>query len=62
MINEEVKNKLFEKMLYLEHMSELYCDGKTFDNVDYFAECNGAFEMLKILGLSSEYTNWAIGK
>lgn len=61
-MSKKVKEDLFKKMLWLEHMSELYCDGKLYDKVDYFAEADGAFKMLEVLGLSSEYINWAIGK
>lgn len=61
-ITEEMKTALFRKMLELEHLSELYCDGKLFDNVDYFSEANGAFAMLQVMGLNSEYIRWAYGK
>ena len=61
-MTDDMKIKLFEKMLWLEHMSELYCDGKLYDKVDYWSECNGAFRMLEVIGLNTEYIYWAIGK
>ena len=61
-MSQEIKEKLFEKMLWLEHMSEAQCNGKLYDKRDYFAESNGAYEMLTILGIGREYINWAIGK
>lgn len=58
----EMKLQLFEKMLELEHKGELQSEGKLFDHVNYIAESNGAFQMLQILGISSEYIRWSEGK
>lgn len=57
-MTEEIKRKLFEEMLRLEHLSEV----KTYDNRDYFEQANGAFAMLEILGLGSEYIRFSEGK
>ena len=57
-MTEEIKRKLFEKMLRLEHLSEV----KTYGNRDYFEQANGAFAMLEILGLGSEYIRFSEGK
>lgn len=57
-MNEEMKIKLFEKVLELEHLAE----AKTYDGRNYFDQSEGAFSMLQILGLGSEYINWAVGK
>lgn len=61
-MSQETKEKMFKKVLWLEHMAELQGDGKLFDNRDYEAESDGAYEMLDILGIGREYLNWAIGK
>ena len=55
---EEMKLKLFEKMLELEHKSEQV----TYDNRDYFEQADGAFTMLQVLGLDREYIRWSDGK
>lgn len=57
-----MKEKLFEKMLWLEHMAELQSEGKLYDNRDYFSESNGAYAMLQVMGIDREYINWAVGK
>ena len=57
-MTEEVKLKLFEEMLRLEHLSKI----KTHNSVDYYDQSQGAFKMLKVLGLDSEYIWWSIGK
>jgi len=54
----EKKTELFKKMLELEHLAER----ETYDGRDYNEQAEGAFEILTILGLGSEYVNWAIGK
>lgn len=54
----EMKNRLFEEMLRLEHLSEK----KTYDGHDYGEQSEGAWGILSILGLASEYIEWAIGK
>lgn len=64
-ITKEMKQKLFERMLWMEHMGEAQQEGKIFgpDNVrDWFSESEGAFKMLEVLGLGKEYIRWAIGK
>lgn len=61
-MDKEVKMKLFEQMLELENLAELYCDGHTYDGRNYFEQCNGASKMLVVLGLSSEYIQWSYGK
>ena len=55
---DEMKLKLFEKMLQLEHLSEV----KTYDGRNYFEQSCGAFDMLEILGLGGEYVRWSEGK
>ena len=57
-MDEEVKAKLFGRMLELEHLA----GATTYDGRDYNEQADGAFQMLQILGLGSEYINWAIGK
>lgn len=57
-MTEEVKLKLFEEMLRLEHLAER----RTYDGHDYCEQSEGAFKMLEILGLATEYIWWAVGK
>lgn len=57
-MTEEVKLKLFEEMLRLEHLAEI----ETYDSDDYYYQSQGAFKMLEILGLAKEYIWWAVGK
>jgi hypothetical protein len=57
-ISDETKMKLFQEMLRLEHLGET----KTYDGRNYVDQSDGAFEMLKILGLATEYIKWALGK
>lgn len=57
-MSEEMKLKLFEKMLQLEHKSEKV----TYDHHNYFEQSNGAFAMLQVLGLDREYIRWSEGK
>ncbi len=52
------KEKLFSKMLQLEKLANM----KDIVKKDYFEQANGAYKMLGVLGLESEYYNWAIGK
>lgn len=54
----EMKEKLFNKLLELEHLAE----ANTFDGRNYYEEANGAFQMLCILGLAKEYIKWSYGK
>ena len=58
MLNEEMKVKLFEKVLELEHLAEI----STFDGRNYCEQSDGAFQMLQIMGLGSAYIRWAFGK
>ena len=58
MLNEEMKIKLFEKVLELEHLAEAH----TFDGRNYCEQSDVAFQMLQIMGLGSEYINWSYGK
>ena len=53
-----MKEKLFNKLLELEHLAE----ANTFDGRNYYEEANGAFQMLCILGLAKEYIKWSYGK
>lgn len=57
-----MKIKLFEKVLEKEHKAERFCNGETYDGRNYSDQLTGAFEMLQILGLASEYTAWSEGK
>ena len=57
-MTEEMKIKLFEKLLKLEQLAET----PTFDNRNYFEQANGAYEMLEVLGLGREYIKWSEGK
>lgn len=57
-MTEEIKIKLFENMLRLEHLRS----ERTYDNRDYFEQSDGAFQMLQIMGLSKEYIKWSFGK
>ena len=54
----EMKIKLFEKMLELEHLGET----TTYDGRDYVEQSNGAWKMLVALGIEREYIHWSIGK
>ena len=67
----KMKIELFEKALEFENKSieyqELY--EKRPNNItlketqmEYFDKFEGAYEMLKILGLDNEYIEWAEGK
>lgn len=58
MMSEDIKIKMFEQMLELEHLA----GAPTYDGRDYFEQCEGAFKMLQIMGLGSEYINWSYGK
>lgn len=58
-MTDEMKVKLFEIMLKLEHLGEKH---NTFDGHDYLEQSNGAFKMLLALGFAKEYINWSIGK
>ena len=58
MISKEMKEKLFEEMLRLEHLSEV----TTYDHRDYFEQSEGAYLMFKILGIDSDYIKWSYGK
>lgn len=53
-ITEEKKTELFEQVLRFEHLAE---NGAVSGEMS-----DGAFAMLQVLGLSSEYIQWAIGK
>lgn len=57
-MTEEIKTKMFEKLLELEHKSEKV----TYDHRNYFEQANGAFEMLRVLGIDREYIRWSEGK
>lgn len=54
----EMKTKLFEKMLELEHLGEV----KTYDGRNYCEQANGAYAMLQVLGLDKEYIEWSYRK
>lgn len=57
-MSKEVKIQLFEKM------EELYRIGskETYDGRNYFEQSEGAYAMLKILGIDREYIKWSIAK
>lgn len=57
-ISEEKKIEMFTKCLEYETLSEK----RTYDNRDYFELSEGAFAIIDILGLGSEYINWSYGK
>lgn len=57
-MSEEMKLKLFQQVLELEHKSETI----TYDHRNYFEQANGAFSMLQVLGLGTEYIRWSEGK
>lgn len=57
-MTEDMKLRLFEKVLLLERLGNT----ATYDNRDYFEQANGAFEMLVVLGLGTEYIRWSDGK
>lgn len=61
-MEDEMKLKLFERMLNLEKLGEMQTNGKLFDHVNYIEMSNGAYEMLRILGLDREYIRWSYGK
>lgn len=53
------KEKLFKHMLWLEHKED---EEATYVETNYHEQASGAFAMLQVLGIASEYINWAIGK
>lgn len=57
-MTQNTKAKLFEEMLRLETLA----GKKTYDGRNYFEQADGAFAMLEILGLDSEYIRWSEGK
>ena len=57
-MTQEMKNKMFEKMLELEHLGEV----KTYDGRNYCEQANGAYAMLQVIGLDKEYIEWSYGK
>ena len=57
-MTEEMKVKLFKEVLRLEHLAEK----TTYDGRDYYEQSEGAFKMLTIMGLGSEYIKWSVGK
>ena len=57
-ISEEKKIEMFTKCLEYETLFSI----KTYDNEDYYALSEGAFNIIDILGLGSEYINWSYGK
>lgn len=54
-MNSEIKLKLFEEMFKLEELAQ----SEVFDQRDYFEQSEGAYKMLKILGLDTEYRRWS---
>lgn len=58
MLTDEMKEELFKQMLFFEHMGET----DTYDHRNYCEMSNGAYTMLKILGLDDEYIKWSYGK
>ncbi len=61
-MKEEMKIKLFEKMLEIEHLSFKCYNPNEKDEHNYVEQSNGAFEMFKILGIDDEYIKWSDGK
>ena len=63
-MTQDEKNKLFEKMLYLEHMGELQSNNQLskFCTEDFIGESNGLWMAIDILGLAHEYIAWSYGK
>ncbi len=57
MITNEVKEALFKKMAQFEALSNI----KTYDGNDYFERSQGAWAMLVILGIESEYIKYSEG-
>ena len=57
-INNADMTAMFEKLLELEHSAE----HETYDGHNYAEQVQGAYEMLKILGLDSVYIKWSYGK
>lgn len=58
MVTQEMKMEMFAKVLELENLSAT----KTYDGHDYYEQADGAFQILQILGLESEYIEWAEGR
>lgn len=58
MLSEEMKIKLFQKVLELEHLAEV----PTFDGRNYCEQSDGAFQMLEVMGLGREYIRWSYGR
>ncbi len=57
-MTDEMKTKLFEKVLELEHLAEEV----TYDGRNYAEQSNGAYAMLETLGIGKEYIEWSYGK
>lgn len=57
-ITNEMKEEMFKKMLEFEHLAEK----QTFDGIDYNDKANGMFVAFEIMGIGSEYIEWAVGK
>ena len=54
-ISKNTKLQLFEKVQELEEKSNM----TTYDNRNYFEQSEGAYAILKILGINIEYINWS---
>lgn len=54
-MTKEQKIKCFEKT---EELYEL-ASGKTYDGRDYFEQSEGAYAILKVLGIDKEYIKWS---
>ena len=57
-MSEEMKMRAFEEMLRLETLA----NRPTYDGRDYNEQSDGAFAILDVLGLGSEYIRWSEGK
>lgn len=58
-ITKEMKQKLFDKLLWLEQMAQEQQAGKLYDHRDYYSESEGAYQMIELLGLGKEYMHWS---
>ena len=57
-MRKEDKTALFEKAYELYKLASV----TTYDGRNYFEQSEGAYQMLKVLGLDKEYIKWSMGR
>ena len=61
-ITDEMKTKMFEKVLEYEKLAIKQDYYGSIELTDYHDKSDGAFNILEILGLGGEYVKWSYGK